>query len=278
MRSGLAWLCAAVLLFTVASRALSAQWTYAQSQAPPTPAPSGFLSVQAPKSCTGSSQTLPADGFLKTATAITVDTAVTNTGTCIAGFGMSMADASAQTISDRLHDPFRRPGVPLVIGMLGEPVPMSVEQLTKSSDLVVEARVSALRTYIDATDTAILTEYAILPVRVLADGVPTAARQPGLATPLRVTVYGGEVIRDGVTVRAENHDLEALKNNVTYLMFLKNAGAKAGSYQIYNAGVFELVKDTARPLASHGRDLYRDVGSGSYNDIAVRIAAVARSK
>ena len=79
--SGLATLCTLFFLTTYSSD-LAAQWTYTQVEAPTTPAPNGFLSVQTPTTCTDGSQTLPNNGFLKAATVVTVDTSVTNAGKC----------------------------------------------------------------------------------------------------------------------------------------------------------------------------------------------------
>ena len=192
------------------------------------------------------------------------------------GFGLAVSEAGAQTISDRLKDPSRKPGTPVVIGTLGEPRPLSVEELTKRSDLILEGRVSWLKSYINVEDTAVITDYTIVPIRVLAGTVPGATRQPGVATPLRLSVYGGEVIRDGVTIRAESHDLESLKSSGFYLFFLKKFGKEPGVYTIYNAGVFELSDNIVRPLARQ-EDLYKDF-SKPYSEVVTRIMAAARAR
>src|SRR5207247_5768060 len=121
------------------------------------------------------------------------------------------------TISDRIHDPSRAPGTPVVIGVLGEPEPLSLDELTKRSDLVVEARVERLRSYINALDTAVLTDFSIVPLRVLTGRNPSASSKPG-AGRLLLSTYGGEVTKDGVTVKAENHGQQALKNGGRYLL------------------------------------------------------------
>ena len=76
----------ALLLVPTCSTYASAQstwpWSYVEVVPPTTPAPDGFLTVQAPTACTDSSQTLPSTGYLKAATPVTIDTAVTNTGKC----------------------------------------------------------------------------------------------------------------------------------------------------------------------------------------------------
>ena len=172
-------------------------------------------------------------------------------------------NAFGQTISDRVFAAGRDPGAPLIIGLIGEPRPLSIAELTKESDLIIEARVRALKTYVNDADTAVLTDFELLPVRELAGHAPAAG-------PFILRTYGGEVIRYGVTVRAENHDSEPLKENVVYLLFLKKFGADSGVYQIHNAGVFERTTGSPRPLARQGADLFRDFARG-YRDVVARV-------
>jgi hypothetical protein len=192
------------------------------------------------------------------------------------GFGVAASGAGAQTISERIADGSRKPGTPVVIGMLGEPIPLSIEDLAKQSDLIVEARVTPLKTYINSADTAVITEFSILPIQVLAGTVPSAAKSPGV-TRLLLSSYGGEVVRNGVTVRAENHGLEQLKPGGAYLLFLKRFGQQEGVYQIFNAGAFELSNNTIRPLARPG-ELYREFYDVPYGQVVRRVTAGAGSR
>ena len=185
-------------------------------------------------------------------------------------FALDNSAATAQTISDRIYDISRKPDAPVIIGVLGEPIPLSVDELTKRSDLVLEARVSRRQSYVNAADTAVITDFDILPIRILAGNVP-------VAIPLVLSTYGGEVIRDGVTIRAENHDSEQLKDNVVYLIFLTHFGSEPGVYQIFNAGAFELSNNTVRPLARQGSNLYKDF-SGAYRGVIARVMESARAR
>lgn len=158
----------------------------------------------------------------------------------------------AQTISDRIFNPHRKQGEPVVIGTLGEPVALSIDEITKQSDLVLEATLTRLKSYINAADTAVITDFEMSPAEMFVGALPPLGRI------LVLTTYGGEVVKDGVTVRAENHNLRELDEGVTYLLFLKRFGSEPDVYQIYNVGVFERAGDTARPLATQGADLFRD--------------------
>jgi hypothetical protein len=90
---------------------------------------------------------------------------------------MGYGTANAQTISDRIRAGARQPGEPLVIGTLGEPLRLSIDQLTKRSDAVVEATVKPLRTYINDADTAVITDFEILTRRVLERGLPAVSQE-----------------------------------------------------------------------------------------------------
>ena len=67
-----------------------------------------------------------------------------------------------------IHDSSRKPGTPVVVRVLRELVPLSVDELTKRSDLVLEAKLSRLKMYINSADPTVITDFAILPIRTLA--------------------------------------------------------------------------------------------------------------
>jgi hypothetical protein len=178
--------------------------------------------------------------------------------------------AIAQTITERLHSVSGEPGTPLIIGILGEPIPLSIDEFTKRSDLVLEARVLRLDTYVNAADTEVITDFQVQPIRILAGHEP-------IGTPLVLRTYGGEVIRDGVTIQAVNHNTEQLMESVVYLLFLKRFGPDASVYRILNVGAFEHFGGVARPLARQGKDLFRDF-SGTYADVIARVKQSAHAK
>jgi hypothetical protein len=180
---------------------------------------------------------------------------------------------AAQTITDRTRAA-QRNDVPLImIGSVDESGVLTLAELVKASDLVVEANLVHVRTYVNDRDTDILTDFAILPNRVLVGSVPVGVSTPGATAGLVLATYGGEIVRDGVHVRAIKHGLRPVTAGVRYLLFLKKWTAP-GTYQIYNAAVFEL-SDVAKPLARQGSDLFPDVAGRTYSELLKEIAAVA---
>jgi len=71
---------------------------------------------------------------------------------------IASAASSQTTISERVRLAKETPGTPVVMGVLGEPVRMTVEELTKRSAVVLDARLSWRTTYINAADTAVVTD------------------------------------------------------------------------------------------------------------------------
>jgi hypothetical protein len=186
------------------------------------------------------------------------------------GFALGSPEATAQTISDRIYDVSREPGTPVIIGVLGEPIRLSIDEFTKRADLVLEARLSRLESYINAADTAVVTEFEIQPIQILSGAVPVEA-------PLVLFTNGGEVVRDGVTVREIIHDREELKERTVYLLFLRHWGPRPSGYAILNVGVFERSNHEARPLARQGNNLFREF-SKTYGEVVAQVKKAAHER
>ena len=116
----------------------------------------------------------------------------------VAAFVSIASVASAQiTISQRVSAAKETATTAISIGVLGEPVEMTIDDLAKHAPLVLEARVSWMKTYINEADTAVLSDFAVIPIRVMAGQIPPAAsNRPGVPAPFIVTTYGGEVVKD----------------------------------------------------------------------------------
>jgi hypothetical protein len=184
------------------------------------------------------------------------------------------ATPAAQTITDRIRVAQQNTDVSLVMmGSVDESLVLTLAELVKASDLVVDANLVHVRTYVNDRDTDILTDFGIVPNRVLVGSVPVGVSTPGATARLILATYGGEIVRDGVHVRATKHGLRPVTEGVRYLLFLKKWTAP-GTYQLYNSAVFEL-SDVAKPLAIQGADLFRDAANRPYSDLLKEIAAVA---
>lgn len=158
-------------------------------------------------------------------------------------------------------------------------LPKSVEELTTESDVVVQARLVEDRSYLSRNEDYVLTDYRIQAPQIIA-GRPSARTSPvpGQGTPLTLTVFGGDVMLEGVLVRAIDNNREPIKNGGQYLLFLKEApGGQPGQYWIYYGGIFELL-DGGRldPLMKAASRVFHDAQGVALKEMVERIQAAKR--
>lgn len=145
----------------------------------------------------------------------------------------------------------RHPGQPMGIpAPVWDIDPTTIERLAADAQVVVLARLSKVSSYLAPSDNLILTDYALLEVRVLAGApTPTTARVPGSSTPLTLVVWGGETVVEDVTVVASNQNLEAITDGAEYLLFLRPARtARVAQYEVLEAAIFRTSGNRAVPL------------------------------
>ena len=115
-----------------------------------------------------------------------------------------------------------KPGVPLLFvpGPV-EYVPKPLEQVANGAIAVVTGTLVRVKSYLDSTGRAILTDYMLTGPTVVAGHLPTAAeRVPTVGKPLILTVVGGETVVEGATIRSEDPNFDPIKEGTQYLLFL----------------------------------------------------------
>ena len=160
----------------------------------------------------------------------------------------------------------RYPGQPVRIPSApGHYEPKTLEQLTHEAVAVVQATVSRVRSYVGGRrGDRVLTDYQITAPLVIAGQWPASVQVvPGPGTPLPVlTVFGGEVVLEGITVRAADVNRADIKDGGEYLIFLRpSRGAnRAGeiAYEIYYGGIFEISGDQVLGLLNKANDVFAD--------------------
>ena len=196
--------------------------------------------------------------------------------TCVA------STVTAQTNLRELarNQALRDPGVPILL-----PSPpagyaaKSLGQLAKESAIVVEARLVRLRSYLWESNDRVLTDYSLEQPDMIVGAAPTlTSEKPGGTARLIVTVYGGEISLDGVTVRATETNREPIDEHATYLLFLmKSRAGGLGHYEIYDGAIFEVQGPKIRPLAKNGTDIFKWALDTPRADVLTEIrAAVSR--
>ena len=188
--------------------------------------------------------------------------------------------ASAQNIRElaRQHAT-RNPGVPLEQpAPPADYLPKSIEELTTESDVVLEGRLSGAQSYLAPSEDRILTDFRILQPKLIAGHLMEPSKPvPGESIPLILTVYGGEVVVEGVTVRGTDNNRQAIKDGGRYLLFLKaSRSGAAGKYEIYYGAAFEIVNNDVKPLLKEADYVFTGGVEPRMEELVSRIQKVAR--
>ena len=172
----------------------------------------------------------------------------------------------------------RHPGEPMV--QPASPAhyqPKTIEELTRSAEVVVQATLVQARSYVTPEGDRVLTDYSIVSPKFLGGRVPTLAPSRGGTVPaLTLTTYGGEVVLEGVTVRGFDSNREPITSGAQYLLFLMpSRGGEAGQYEIYNGGIFEIARGNARALIRGASRVFKDAADVPLPSLLARIQSAA---
>jgi len=157
------------------------------------------------------------------------------------------------------------------------PWPKPLEELAREADVVLQAKLVRIGSYIAPSGDRLLTDYSMQDQQVIAGRLPVLATPtPGAAVPLILTVWGGEAVVEGVLVRGTDQNFEAIKEGGLYFLFLRpSRRAEPGRYEIHYGGIFELVQDTLKPLYKGGDAVFKDAAGAPLRDLLPRIQKAA---
>lgn len=124
-----------------------------------------------------------------------------------------------------------------------ELVPMSLDDLIKEADLVLDATVYPLKTYLSSDECYLITDYEIRPHEVIT-GVPFTARVPGPQT-LTFAMTGGTAVIDGVNVVTRDENLPPIQAGTRVMLFLRKGPPGDGRWHVVGevSGAFEVLPD-----------------------------------
>ncbi len=177
----------------------------------------------------------------------------------------------------------RNPGLPVEIPSgPGEHEPKTVDQLTKEAVAVVQATLSRGASYVGGSSgDRVLTDYLLTAPTLIAGRLPVAVLPSPGTSPI-LTVYGGEVVLEGVTVRCTDINRAAIKDGAQYLVFLRpsRAPGAAGthSYEIYYDGIFEVSRDQLKPLLKNADYVFPEFLHQRREDLVARIQKAAQPR
>jgi hypothetical protein len=179
--------------------------------------------------------------------------------------------AFAQTIPELAR---AKPASPVVRGALRDVTPASFDELMKGAELVVEAKLQLVGSFLNKNEDYIYTDYKILPIRIFSSAPSVSNKAtPGPGAPLILSVYGGELTIDGVTVKAVDYNVAMPRNGASFLLFLRPYGEK---YQYYRGAAFEIDQGQLKPLLKQPYDGYKDISASTLDQVVLKIQAAAR--
>lgn len=156
--------------------------------------------------------------------------------------------AQQPTLADRVA---ASGGKPVTVLVLREDRAGTMAELSQSSDLVVQATLTRLRSYVSDNNMTVFTDYEIVPARILHSRVSSVAAAPGPQPRLTLTVLGGETIINGTEVTVRNSKLKPIKQGAVFLIFANRVKAGESRYLLTkgSAGIFEVINgERVEPL------------------------------
>jgi hypothetical protein len=182
---------------------------------------------------------------------------------------------ASPTLRDRARESGGKPLELRGISMPSGP-PKSIEALTVEADVVLLARLSRRNSYLSPNEYHLYTDFVINEPRVISGNLVLPSAAPRAATPLVITLLGGEIVIEGVPVRYLNDNFSAMVDG-EYLLFLKR-DQDVGRFQIYERGIFRLDGQLVKPLAREADDMFPDLRGASVPALISRVENAAKQR
>ncbi len=167
--------------------------------------------------------------------------------TLVTGLASILAVVSAATPQRTIPEMIAaNPGKPITMMWTAESIHVPFDQLVDSAELVVVARLGQPQSYLTANGLTILTDYQVIPRRVILDRSFTLiSTRPEQLPPLTLTVTGGEMLVGGVKVNIIDSGRVPFKEGADVLLFLLNREDKRNCFWLHGgaAGAFEVGAD-----------------------------------
>jgi len=165
---------------------------------------------------------------------------------------MSNLIASAQTIPEHVRNDLAKgsPSPPFAIPFIRHILDMDLAQMAAQADLILTGSLKVKRTYLSPDETMILTDYAVVPSRIVFRR--HEATRPAVGRELTLTVEGGTMSIEGVQVSMVDSNMELPKGRVLLLVLhdrpdgnLAIVGDVQGAFDVSGNHVRHLLKQSS---------------------------------
>jgi hypothetical protein len=159
----------------------------------------------------------------------------------------------AQTLPETVRGLLAKgsPEPPFKIPFTRQGLDLDLAQMTSLADLIVLGPLSVSRTYLSADETMILTDYSVLPSRVLFQRHP--ASRPAFGRGLTLTVDGGTMTIEGAQVVMSDNNMELPVGKPLVLLLQERkdghfviVGDVQGAFDVSTGQVRHLLKQSRR--------------------------------
>lgn len=169
---------------------------------------------------------------------------------------------------------------------LDRPVPpehldaKSVADLSRDAAAVVTGKLVRKGTYLSPREDYIFTDYEIRDVTVLAGQLSVRTSSvPGQVSLPVITLWGGEVVVEGVRFRDSNQNFAAIEEGVPYLIFLRpSMTGETGRYSLHNGAIFEIGSQQVKPLLKRGNQVFSWAEDVTVPDLIARIQSAGKAR
>ncbi|HXG57334.1 MAG TPA: hypothetical protein VNJ03_18280 [Vicinamibacterales bacterium] len=180
--------------------------------------------------------------------------------------------SQCQTIADRITArPAAYRAEPLEMHPTYELLTIPIQEVVAAGEVVVEGTVHPIRTYLSDDGCQVLTDYAVHVLQVAYGTLPPEAK-PGLASPLTITTYGGQMTINGIKVVARLDQLPPFTPAQHLLLILSRKAADPRSYELAKGvyGAFSVENGRVKHLL-------QSAGSARFDDMD-KTALIAKFK
>jgi hypothetical protein len=111
---------------------------------------------------------------------------------------------------------------PVYIERGRELVPVALEEIVATADLIVHGTVAPVSAYLSDDEKELYTDYAVTPLRVILQRGAVTSQAPELPRPIIVKHWGGHTVIEGVDVSLVDTDLPPFANGAEVVLVLKS--------------------------------------------------------
>ena len=135
------------------------------------------------------------------------------------------------------------PGGPMYRVRIDEVVPLTLGEMVRRSELILEGILRVRRAYLSNDQRWMYTEYEVVPSTVFANRRNASTQRPGLPESIILKQSGGRMVVNGLEVIAEEHQFRLLPTGEPMFLFLTDKD-RDGYYEVVEGSGAVTIRDS----------------------------------